>query len=242
MSKKHNLHAAGAPHDENGGLHNQDGVGGDGRALCSCGWLSPSLSSGRQRKAAHKDHVRWVEAAAEAASTVVEDIDRHNAATEAPVAEAAEAAEDVEALDFPEYCRDVPWPSSVGRIFWRPMARVGAGILATAYDLGHYSNESADTLRLFGPLADKDAIDDLATRLPALFVSANRALRAWRRSSNTYRSIDIYSSAGRKAGWTAEQAFLREWFRAVAGFTSEGTLPEGYEAGLAYASSLEELV
>lgn len=57
----HGLWFEGAPHDENGkritfGSHVYQGVGGEGRAACRCGWLSEVLPSAYKRKQAHRKH------------------------------------------------------------------------------------------------------------------------------------------------------------------------------------------
>lgn len=55
----HTLRYEGAPFSADGtliydGMH--VGTSGEGRAKCSCGALSPVLSSGAQRKAWHRQH------------------------------------------------------------------------------------------------------------------------------------------------------------------------------------------
>lgn len=52
----HSLSGAGAPHDRDGDRINPTGTGGQGRARCSCGALSPVLSSAGQRHAWHRQH------------------------------------------------------------------------------------------------------------------------------------------------------------------------------------------
>lgn len=53
---KHNLKARGAAFSLPNLTQVEEGTGGTGVALCTCGWYSETLSSGRARKAAHKDH------------------------------------------------------------------------------------------------------------------------------------------------------------------------------------------
>lgn len=54
----HELFYEGAAHDADGKriLVIWGGTGGTGRGKCSCGALSPELTSGTQRKAWHRDH------------------------------------------------------------------------------------------------------------------------------------------------------------------------------------------
>lgn len=58
--ERHTLRDEGAPHDEKGDRvkigRAPYGVGGEGRAKCSCGWLSEVLTSSRQRRGAHATH------------------------------------------------------------------------------------------------------------------------------------------------------------------------------------------
>jgi len=54
----HELHYEGAPHDWKGRPINSvwGGTAGTGRAKCTCGELSPELTSGTKRKAWHREH------------------------------------------------------------------------------------------------------------------------------------------------------------------------------------------
>lgn len=56
MTTTHTLKDKGAAFDGFGQRVNYSGTGGTGQALCSCGWLSGELGSGKSRVAAHKDH------------------------------------------------------------------------------------------------------------------------------------------------------------------------------------------
>lgn len=54
----HELYHEGAAYDDRGKhrLSLQGGTGGEGKGKCSCGALSPKLTSGTQRKAWHRAH------------------------------------------------------------------------------------------------------------------------------------------------------------------------------------------
>ncbi|MFS0832016.1 hypothetical protein ABC337_15300 [Arthrobacter sp. 1P04PC] len=64
----HELHYEGAPHDKQGRPINSvwGGTAGVGRAKCTCGKLSPELTSGTKRKAWHRDHKDEIRNASEA--------------------------------------------------------------------------------------------------------------------------------------------------------------------------------
>lgn len=61
----HELYNEGAAFDDRGkhriSLHG--GTGGEGKGKCSCGALSPKLTSGTQRKAWHRAHKAEIQAA-----------------------------------------------------------------------------------------------------------------------------------------------------------------------------------
>ena len=52
----HTLWFEGAPHDAESKRIGWQVTGGTGSARCSCGELSPVLTSGQQRKAWHREH------------------------------------------------------------------------------------------------------------------------------------------------------------------------------------------
>lgn len=59
--ERHTLAFEGAPHDDEGnrivrGIDRYVGVGGEGRAKCSCGQLSSVLPSAYKRKQWHREH------------------------------------------------------------------------------------------------------------------------------------------------------------------------------------------
>lgn len=56
MTATHTLKDKGAAFTPFGERVQDSGTGGEGHALCSCGWLSEALTSGKQRVAAHKRH------------------------------------------------------------------------------------------------------------------------------------------------------------------------------------------
>ena len=60
----HGLRFAGAPHNAAGHRISLYGPAtGDGRAKCTCGWLSGVLPTAAARKHAHAEHKRQVQAA-----------------------------------------------------------------------------------------------------------------------------------------------------------------------------------
>lgn len=71
MNTVHNLKARGAAFSLPNLTRVEEGTGGTGVALCSCGWYSIPQSSGRMRKTAHALHKAEVEAAEKAADEEV---------------------------------------------------------------------------------------------------------------------------------------------------------------------------
>lgn len=132
----------------------------------------------------------------------------------------------------------VAWPESVGRIFWRALAKDGAGILATAQGLSRYSNESKGVLTITG---DQEQASAMAAALPGLFTDANEHLKVWRKTSPNYKCHDLSTKEGRRDAWAVEQQFLRDFCRAVAGtFTQDMMAQDGVQAGLSYVTEGEE--
>ena len=225
---EHKISRAGAAHNDSGlPLHpDSRSIAGRGRAKCSCGWLSDEFDTAADRKRTFSEH-------REAAEDLIGGV-------------ALDPVElDLEP-DSPEtYAADVTWPDRVGRIFWSPMARKGAALVAQARGLSSASNESRSELRITGPVESREEIQGLADLMPSLFLSANQALKAWRKTSDFYKSFSMATSEGRRGGWIAEKEFLQGWFlgyvRGPRVHLSELSGELGYEAGAAYREAAEAI-
>ena len=249
---KHQLISAGAAFDQDGDRLFSKTTSSFGSALCSCGWLSDPVEFGRQRKALHKEHVaemselvEFVEAGLIDVVALLEGFDEFVeaglidvVAPETAEEDAGEALEEIATpIDGDVSVVRVSWPGTVARLFWKALAKDGAKILADAYGLERVSNESRGLLEIKG---DPEAAIWLSDRLPGLFMSANNALKIWRKTSPEYKAHDLKTSAGRKAAFAAEQNFLRAYCYAVAGtFTDDMKASPGFAEGLAYLETQE---
>lgn len=105
MNTVHNLKARGAAFSLPNLTQVEEGTGGTGVALCTCGWTSEPLPSGRARKAAHAEHKNdaltddligdHLDAAAELAAAGVGEEDIPDAVQSVIVVASAYAPEDV---------------------------------------------------------------------------------------------------------------------------------------------------
>lgn len=128
----------------------------------------------------------------------------------------------------------VVWPQSVARLFWRALAKDGADILATAHGLSRESNQTKGELFIVG---DHDAALRLALDLPELFHAANESLKQWRKTNDNYRRFLPLTKETAAPAFAAEQDYLRDFCRAVAGtFTHDMLAHDGIQAGLAYVN------
>ena len=128
----------------------------------------------------------------------------------------------------------VVWPKSVARLFWRALAKDGADILATAHGLSRESNQTKGELYIVG---DHDAALRLALDLPELFHAANESLKQWRRTNDNYRKFLPLTKETSGPAFAAEQDYLRDFCRAVAGTSTQDMLAhDGIQAGLAFVN------
>ena len=131
----------------------------------------------------------------------------------------------------------VVWPERVAKLFFRALGRDGADILATAYGLTRQANQTKLTLTISG---DPEKAAWLAEQLPTLFVDANESLKQWRKTSPNYKQHSLATTEGRRDAFAAEQDYLRDFCRAVAGtFTPDQLASDGVQAGLAYVNNGE---
>ena len=122
---------------------------------------------------------------------------------------------------------DVEWPDSVARLFWSALAKDGLGYIAESHGMTRVSVESRGVLRLIGPGARA-----YGPAVAVIFRKANKALKAWRKTSEAYGQFRPLNTKERlRDAFNSEKAFLREFCRAWAGLEALGTNPDGYAAG-----------
>ena len=254
LTAEHRLSAAAAAHDAKGNRLFRGTKSGYGRARCSCGWLSEALYTSTARRSAHKTHqeetmeksepVETVEVAPEPKPTrasVREQVKAARADTATVETVEVAAAEDENGAETPEVPVSgkvsVEWPKSVAKLFFRALAKDGARVIAESRGLVRVSNESKLELTIEG---DPSAAAQLAGELPGVFHFANQSLKNWRRTSSDYKQYKLNTSEGRKDAFTAEQDFLRDFCRGVAGtFPEDAYTRDGVQAGVAYVNSQE---
>ena len=247
----HQLIGAGAAFSPVGERLYSKTTSGYGQALCSCGWLSEAVEYGRERKRLHAEHVTEAESgtypqarrapwperrdepggspwdAPEIAASVPEtpDVDEDPEPEQIVPETATETAAESILAEGETY--DVEWPESVARLFWSALAKDGLGYIAESHGMTRVSVESRGVLRLIGPGARA-----YGPAVAVIFRKANKALKAWRKTSEAYGRFRPLNTKERlRDAFNSEKAFLREFCRAWAGLEALGTNPDGYAAG-----------
>lgn len=249
----HQLIGAGAAFSTVGERLYSKTTSGYGQALCSCGWLSEAVEYGRERKRLHAEHVTEADEAyspemsdligggetpaeepeespwdaPEIAASVPEtpDVDEDQEPEQIVPETATETAAEAILAEGETY--DVEWPDSVARLFWSALAKDGLGYIAESHGMTRVSVESRGVLRLIGPGARA-----YGPAVAVIFRKANKALKAWRKTSEAYGQFRPLNTKERlRDAFNSEKAFLREFCRAWAGLEALGTNPDGYAAG-----------
>lgn len=256
MSQTHALRANGAPFTVDGDFVNDDpkSTSGEGRAACSCGWVSETLSSGGARRSAHKIHKADPDAApAEPEETPV---------AEAPAEPEAEAVEETqETQETPE---EEPEPSAeedapvsqqetqaepeeddgvtvayrghgAAKSFWRALGVDASAAVAKAFDVVLKYRTKDHTVSVYG-----DRAEEVAEVLPRLWSESQPYFREWKKTDAAYLEHDKRTKVGLAAAYDAELAFFRalgDGVAAAIGGSPKKNGSAGYKAGVNLVAS-----
>lgn len=231
----HALKNSGAPFTSAGELvhpENPKSTSGDGRAMCSCGELSDELASGAERKAWHKEHKATAEA---------EDLVGGEQEPTAPADSSDDVQEDSSepTEDFPEPTVTVPFKGAA-KHFWRSLGRDGTQAIATVWGVAFKADNKAQTVTLGG----EDA-EELASKLPAIWASANTAIREWKKTDKNVKSLDRTDPDQLDELYKSFQVFMAQYAAGVAESFSDEPAPvkrnahAGFKAGLQYSEETE---
>lgn len=225
---KHTIKADGAPFDYKGQpLNEGKSTAGDGRALCSCGWVSDELSTRAGRKIAHATHKDEVEqAAAEAAAQDQADWDAADpSATPPEPAAGPTSVEDLLGLDDePEDSTPTRVDYTAGR-FWDTL---GTGSVAVVTALGGAAQAHKDSRReTYLLVSGPEAVQERAsTLLPQLWADARDAVNAARKDAGPMDA---------DAAWSFGREFMVEFVSGAVsvldGKRSARNPSKGYLAG-----------
>lgn len=225
-SKKHThtIKADGAPFDENGQpLNEGKSTAGEGRALCSCGEVSLSYPTRKNRKDWHVEHKIEALAALDAAFD----------ASQAEWDDAAPVEEDEDLLGVAEAGTPTRVDYASGR-FWDTL---GTGSVAIVEAMGGTTTAVKEDRRttyllVNGPEAVQE---EASTLLPQLWRDAHEALNQTRRTE-AYRDMDA------DAAWSFGREFMTDFLDAVVRYHSgqgkRRNASVGYLSGLAAAQGV----
>lgn len=189
--QKHTIKADGAPFNLNGTPRNEDkSTAGDGRALCSCGWVSSDLPTRAARKEEHAAHKNREE----------------QVATDAAVQEQAEwdAAAPEDLLGYEDVAADTRVDYTSGR-FWDTLGTGSTAIVAALGGSAQALKEDRRTtyLSVAGP---EDVQERASTWLPQLWRDAHDALNERRREQG---QLDA------DAAWSFGREFMTDFVAGV---------------------------
>lgn len=253
MSQTHALRANGAPFTVDGDFVNDDpkSTSGEGRAACSCGWVSEVLGSGGARRSAHKIHKADPDAAPVEEDAPAETEEAVQETQETPEADPEPSAEE-DAADSQEETQDEPEEDDgvtvayrghgAAKSFWKALGVTASAAVAKAYDGVVLKYRTKDmTVSLYG-----DRADEVAEVLPRLWSEAQPFFREWKKTDAAYKEHDKRTKVGMTAAYEAELAFFRALGDGVAAALSGSPKKNGsagYKAGvnLVAAGGLDEV-